>query len=79
MARQFYRVKFATIDQHVAINASFIRAILPLGKDKYRIWLAGEIEIPAEASKRDPKLAGVTALSKDWWEVKSSDLAELFG
>jgi hypothetical protein len=78
MARQFYRVKFATIDQQLAINSSFIRAVLPLRKDKYRLWLAAEFEILAEASKRDPKLAGVTPLSKDWWEVKSSDLAQLF-
>ena len=78
MARQFFRVRLAIVDQQLAINASFIHAVLPMGKDKYRLWLAGEFEIPAEAGKRDPKLAGVTPLSKDWLEVKSSDLAELF-
>jgi hypothetical protein len=59
MARQFFRVKFATLDQMLAINASQIRAVLPLGEDKYRIWLAGGLEIPADTGKRDPKLAGV--------------------
>jgi hypothetical protein len=78
MARQFFRVKLNAIDKTLAINASDIRAILPLGEDKYQIWLASDFTVSAELGKRLSKLAGVTPLGKDSWEVHSSDLAELF-
>lgn len=78
MARQFFRVKFNTLEKMLAINASDIRAVLQLEGDKYQIWLASDLEIPADTGKRDPMLAGVTPLSKHTWQVSSSDLAELF-
>lgn len=78
MPPKFYRVKIASLDKEFAINSSDIRAVLPLGDNKYHIWLSGDIEITEELGKRLSKLAGVTPLKKDTWEVKSSDLDELF-
>jgi hypothetical protein len=78
MSRQFLRVKLSSLDQQLAINASDIRAVLPLGGDRYQIWLSSDFEISSEIGKRLSKLAGVTTLSKDSWEVHSSDLADLF-
>lgn len=78
MSRQFFRVKLSNIDQKLAINASDIRAVLPVGNEKYQIWLANDLEVSTEIGIRSAKLAGVTPLSKDSWEVHSTDLAELF-
>jgi hypothetical protein len=78
MPRPFLRVKLTILEEYLAINASYIRAVLPLGNDQYQIWLASGLEIPEEIGKRLAKLAGVTALGKDSWEVHSLDLAELF-
>ncbi len=78
MTRPFFRLKLATLDQTLAINASHIRAVLPLKDGKYQVWFVSNLVIPPELGKRIAKLGGVTPVSKDCWEVESSDLAELF-
>jgi hypothetical protein len=78
MSTKFYRVKMHSLDKEIAINASDIRAVLPLGDDKYHIWLSDDLEITEELGKRLSKLAGVTPLKKDTWEVSSTELNELF-
>jgi len=78
MARQFYHIKLATLDETLAINVSAIKAILPLEDDKYRIWLFSDFEISSEAGNRLSTLGGVLPISKDCWDVHSSDLAEVF-
>ena len=78
MNRQFFRVKFATLDQELAINVLHIRAVLPVKEGKYHIWLDTDLNISSEIGKRVAKLGGVLPVSKDCWEVQSTDLSELF-
>lgn len=78
MARQFFRVKLSVLDHVLALNSNDIRAVVSLGKGKFAIWLSRDFEVSAELGKRLAQLGGVTPLSKDCWEVESSDLAELF-
>lgn len=78
MIPKFYRVKINSLDKEIAINASDIRAVLPLGENNFHIWLSNDLEITEELGNRLSKLAGVTPLKKGTWEVSSSELNELF-
>jgi len=81
MAAKFYRMTLSVLDSELAINADSIKAVMLLpqkGVDAYRVWLNGSLAISADISNRIAQLGGVTPLSQDWWDVKSSDLGEIF-
>jgi hypothetical protein len=76
--RTFYVVQIGSTGVDFAVNVAHLRAIVPLGGNRFHIWLSGDLDIPARVGNRLSKLAGVTPLSKDGWEVASNELGEIF-
>lgn len=76
---KFYRMNFPILGCEVAVNENSIRAVVPTDEaDSYRVWLTGEMNVTDDIAQRIVKLAGIRSVSKDWWDVKSTDLKVLF-
>lgn len=76
---KFYVVKVTLLDQEIAINERSIVAVLPTGEPQaYRIWLRETLTLREDIAKRVAKLAGVTPISQDWWDVTSDQLEAIF-
>ncbi len=76
--RQFYIVQIGASRNSVALSARHLRAIVPLGGERFHIWLDGDVDIPERVGDRLTMLAGFTPLSKVGWEVSSTQLGEIF-
>jgi hypothetical protein len=71
-------VKIMSPDKNITISPGENCEVLPLGADKYVIFLTGNLENSEDFGKQISRLEGATLLNDHTWEVGPSDLLELF-
>lgn len=77
MLKQFVKLQLSVVEPPLYVNVADIRAVLPLGGDKYQVWFLQGFTIPETLLRRENRAEGAASLTQDSWEACSTDMAEL--